>query len=159
MKTTPSGTLTVVALVGLAIVTVLTFRAAAQAPKSTPDPDVDKFVLKIAKNPKEYHSLKKSDADGEKEFKQLLCDPNHHFDNTKKLHFKSGIGNQEECDLPEGCGTCSKSPSPVQLNIKTDKVTVASAAQSVADGDPHVTIQVASKSPADIKAVLDLLAP
>ena len=162
MKTTPSGTLTVVALVGLGIAAVLTFRATAQTPSRTADPDVDKFVLTIKKKTGEYHSLKNKDADGEKALKKLLCDPTRHFDNTKKLHFKSQIGSQEECDLPSDCTVCSRSPSPAspspaQLNIKTDKVTVSNAAQSVADGDPHVTIQVASKSAADIEAVLALL--
>jgi hypothetical protein len=163
MKTTPSGTLTIVALVGLGIAGVLTFRATAQPTSGTADPDVDKFVLTIKKNKDEYRSLKNKDLDGEKAFKKLLCDPTRHFDNTKKLHFKSAVGSKEECDLPTDCTVCStKSPSPAQLNIKTDKVTVSKAAQSIADGEltvigSHVTIQVASRDPADITAVLNLL--
>jgi hypothetical protein len=164
MKTTPTGTLTVVALVGLGIGAVLTFRATAQPTSHTADPDVDRFVLTIKKEKDQYHSLKKNDADGEKAFKKLLCDPNHHFDNTKKLHFKSGLGNQEECDLPDQCAACSRSPSPSStgLNIKTDKVTVSNAAQLAADDEltaigSHVTTQVASRSAADIEAVLELL--
>ena len=156
MKTTPSGTVTVVALVGLALATVITLRAIAQSPTSAADGDVDKFVLIITNKPGEYHSLKNDDANGEKAFKKLLCDPIRHFDKTKKLHFKSRIGNQDEYDLPSDC---SKFASPAQLNIKTDKVTVADAAQRVVDGDPQVTIRVASTSPDDIKAVLDSLAP
>jgi hypothetical protein len=162
MKTTPSGTLIAVAVVGLALATVITLRAIAQPPPPSADPDVDKFVLTLKNKPGDYHALKDNGADGEKVFKKLLCDPTRHFDKTKKLHFKSGTGNQDECDLPSDCATCATSsrfPSPAQLKIKTDKITVANAAQSVADGDPHVTIQVASTSPDDIKAVLDSLTP
>lgn len=165
MKTTPSGTLRIAALVGLGIATVLTFRALAQTPAPTPDPDIDKVVLKIVKKSDESQRLKNSTIAGEAEFIMLLCDTqNHHFDQTKKLHFKHEDGKKKEFDLPGECNAARSDASPTsQLNIKTDKVTVSKAAQSIADGEltvigSHVTIQVASKSPADIKAVVNLLA-
>jgi|SRR6266404_1812728 len=155
MKTPLSGTLTAVALIGLSIAAVLSFRATAQTPQSTPGSG-DEFVLTINTPPGKYHLLKDSTPPGETAFKELLCDRNRHFDKTKRLHFKSGIGSQAECDLP---ADCSKFASPAQLKIKTDKVTVANTAQSIAGGDPNVTIKIASTSPDDIKTVLDLLAP
>jgi len=156
MKTTPSGSLTVVALVGLALATVITLRAIAQPPTSATGED--EFVLTIKTPPDKYHSLKKNDCAGETAFIVLLNN-GHYLKKTEKLHFKSGIGKQEECDLPGVCAQCTEPPSPAQLNIKTDKVTVANTAQSIAGGDPNVTIKIASTSPDDIKAVLDSLAP
>src|SRR5438067_1282735 len=154
MKTTPYGTLTVVALVGLSLAAVLTFSATAQSPTSTLSGD--ELILTIKTPPGRYHSLKKNDCAGETDFIKLLNN-GHYLKKTEKLHFKSGIGKQEECDLPGVCAPCTESPSPAQLNIKTDKVTVANAAQRVAEGDPNVTIKIASVSPADIEAVLALL--
>jgi len=161
MKTTPSGTLTVVALVGLALATVITLRAIAQSPTSAADGDVDKFVLIMKNKDGEYHSLKKSTPAGEAEFIMLLCDTqNHHFEQSRTLYFKPKDANAKVFDLPRECNAARSVASPgAQLNIKTDKVTVADAAQRVVDGDPQVTIRVASTSPDDIKAVLDSLAP
>jgi hypothetical protein len=150
MKTTLSGTLRVVALVGLGLAAVLTFRATAQSPKT------DNFELNVPKKQGEYWHLKNMKCDGQNQFIKLLNEGPYDKNSTQKLHFKKDPS-QPECDLPGGCAPCTGSASPAQLNIKTDKVTVANAAQTAADGDPNVTIRVASTSPAAIKAVLDLL--
>ncbi|SRR6266481_2048198 len=158
MKTTPSGTLKVVTLVGLGLATIIAL-GVLESPAAKPDPeDVDNLVLVIAKKNGEYRELKKNDCDGENAFIKLLN--NGKYLKSHKLHFKHKDASQPECELPDGCAACTPTPTPrAQLNIKTDKVTVANAAESVADGDPHVTIQIAAKSPDDIKAVLDMLAP
>jgi hypothetical protein len=163
MKTTPSGTMKAIALAGLSVATLITLRALAQtSPPASKADDINNFVLQIKKNPDEYHLLKKNTNGGEAELTALLCDTkNHAFDQGKHMHFKSknDPAAKKPLDLPTDCTALRSSASPgAQLNIKTNKVMVANAAQSVAAGDPHVTIQVASKSPADIKAVLDLLA-
>ena len=157
MKTTPSGTLRIVTLVGLGLATIIAL-GVLKSLAAKPDPeDVDNLVLVIAKKNGEYRELIKNDCPTENAFIKLLN--NGKYLKSHKLHFKHKDASQPECDLPDGCAPCTKSPSPAQLNIKTDRVTVANAAQSVADGDPHVTIQIAAKSPGDIKAVLDMLAP
>jgi hypothetical protein len=154
MKTTLSGTLRVVALIGLGLATIITL-GVLESPAAKPDPeDVDNLVLVIAKKNGEYRELITNDCVTENKFIKLLNNPK--YLRSHKLHFKHTDPSNPECDLPDGCAECKPS-SATQLNIKTDKVTVANAAQSVAAGDPHVTIQVAAKSPADIKAVLDML--
>jgi hypothetical protein len=156
MKSILPGTLKVVVLVGLGLVTILAWRALAQSP--TPNTNrADRFTLKIHTKPHTYHELKTSGCQGEDDFIKLLNNGNY-ISSTPKLHFKRGGSSNVECDLPGQCDPCSKSPSPGQANIKTDKVTVASTAQSVADGDPHTTQQVVCKTIADVKAVLDQLA-
>jgi hypothetical protein len=160
MKPTPSGTLRVAALVALGVATVITLRALAQSPASSRDPEVNKFVLKIKKNSGEHHKLKhQADSKEEEDFKTLLC--NGHYDSGSHMYLRHEDGTASQIDLPKDCGSSS---SRSQLNIKTDKVTVSHAAESAADSKltvigPHVTIQVASTSTDDIKAVLDRLEP
>jgi hypothetical protein len=157
MKTIPPGILKVVAIVGLSLATILGWRALAQPPGPNPDRRDERWTLKIHTRARTYHDLKTSGCEAEKAFINLLNN-GHYISSTPKLHFKSGVSSQIECDLPGQCDPCSDSPSPAHANIKTDKVTVASTAQSVADGDPHTTQQVVCKTIADVKAVLDQLA-
>jgi hypothetical protein len=167
MKTTPSGTIKVVALAGLGVAIVITFRALAQTPTPTPtSDDINNFVLQIKKNPGEYHPLKTNGIGPEATFIALVCDKqNHHFDSTKEMRFKSKKI-PGEFKLPKDCDTArSALPSGAQLNIKTNKVTVSETAKRIEAGevtpigDPNVTIKIASHSPEDIKAVLDQLSP
>ena len=157
MKTIPPGKLKVAAVVGLGVATILGWRALAQSPAPTPDRTDERWTLKIHTHSGKYHELKTNDCTAEDEFIKLLNGPNY-LQSTPKLHFKHGAVPKPDCDLPGNCDTCSKSPSPAQRNIKTDKITVASTAHSIADGDPHVTQQVVCKTVADVKAVLDKLA-
>lgn len=159
MKNTPAGTIKLVALMGVAAVMVISLHALAQSPSSR-DPELNKFVLKIKKNSGEHHKLKhQTDGKEEDDFKALLC--NGHYDSGSHLYLRHEDGTASEIDLPKDCPSSS---SRSELNIKTDKVMVSGTAQSAADGKltvigPHVTIQVASQSTGDIKAVLDRLEP
>ena len=164
MKTTPSGTIKLLALAALSVGVLVSLRALAQspAPASRADPDIDKFVLIIKKNPQEYASLKDGSRPGEAKFILLTCDDNRRYDNTRKLHFKSGHGS-DEFDLPGDCTRARSAIPSTQLDIKTDRIIASDAAkriqagESTPIGDPHVTIQIASPSAADITAVLDSL--
>jgi hypothetical protein len=156
MKTIPPGILKVVALVGLGLVTIVAWHALAQSPAPNTN-RADKFTLRIHTHTGKYHELKTSDCQNEDDFIQLLNN-GHYVRDNPPLHFKRGGSSHVECDLPGHCDPCSKSPSPGQANIKTDKVTVASTAQNVTDGDPHTTQQVVCKTIADVKALLDKLA-
>jgi hypothetical protein len=161
MKTTPSGTLKVVVLAGLGIATAITLRALAETPTPRSEP-VDKFLLRIKPKQGESHALANLTTQSEDDFVDLLCGKKgHQYDKAQKLHLKRIDGNKPELDLPD---QCPKASSGSQLNIKTDKVTVSNAAKRISDDElgvigPHVTIQVATSSPAGIKAVLDSLAP
>jgi hypothetical protein len=157
MKTTPPVILKVVAIVGLGLATILGWRALAQPPSPNPDRTGERWTLKIHTQSGKYHELKANDCTAEDAFIDLLNGGNY-VQSTPKLHFKHGASSKPDCDLPGNCDKCPKSPSPAQRNIKTDNITVASTAQSVADGDPHVTQQVVCKTIADVKAVLEKLA-
>jgi hypothetical protein len=163
MKTIPSGTLRVGALVGVGLVTVIILRALAQSPADKPDQDIDKIVLKIAKKGGDYYPLKDTSCDGENKFIELLNGPA--YDKGYKMHFKHKDPLQPECDLPGDCAPCKKSASPAQLKIKTDKVTVSERAKEIETGevtpvgDPNVTIRIVARNAEDINAVLAQLAP
>jgi hypothetical protein len=161
MKTL-SGTVKLVVLAAVAVVVAITLRAFAQsAPKPTPteppepaDPAAsrEQFVLKI----KPRRLLPTSTT--EKAFKDLLNNGNYSAAKGNKVHMRhtKWPAEPDEC-LPTGT-VCSST-----LDIQTDKVTASETAKSIEAGEltvigPHVTIQVASSSPADIKAVMDLLA-
>ena len=139
MKTL-SGTVKLAVFAIIGVLGVLTFRAFAQSEAtSAPEPPADKatFVLKIKKDT----PVKDMDH-----FKQVLRELN-----TKiyTIHMRQGGGKPDE-DINSGPNA--------KLDIKTDKVTTAEvhstgSAELTAIG-VHVTVQVASQSPADIKKVL-----
>ena len=150
---TQSGPIKLAILAAVALVAVFTLRAFAQS-ASKPPPSQEKFVLTI----NDPHPLKDSSKAGEKRFKDLLNNGKYAKEKGNTVHMKHTDANEPEEDLPTGSATSSK------LEIQTDKVIVSETAKNIEAGEltliqPHVTIQVASKSPADIKAVLDLLAP
>ena len=148
-------------LVAVAMVTAVTLRSFAQtapAPSDTEPPmppeSQEKFVLKI----KHRHPLKDSSKTGEDAFKALLNNGKYGAATGSKVHMRHSKAQEKDEYLPAGAGTSAK------LEIQTDKVVVSETAKEIEAGgltliQPHVTIQIASKSPADIKAVLDLLAP
>jgi hypothetical protein len=156
-----SGSIKTVGLVAVAVITAVTLRGFAQstpAPNETEPPmppeSQEKFVLKI----KHRHPLKDSSKAGEDAFKALLNNGKYGAGTGNKVHLRHSKAQDKDEYLPAGAGTSAK------LEIQTDKVTVSETAKDIEAGgltliQPHVTIQVASKSPADIKAVLDLLAP
>jgi hypothetical protein len=156
MKTL-SGTVKLLVLAVVAVVAAITFRAFAQpvpTPTLTEPPDPlpaqEPFVLII----KPRHVLAQGTT--EKAFKDLLNNGHYPAANRNKVHMRHKDPHEADEYLPTGSGTSSN------LDIKTDKVTVSKAAQSIADTEltvisPHVTIQVASPSAADIEAVLKLL--
>jgi hypothetical protein len=159
MKTL-SGTVTLVVLAAVAVVTAFALRGFAQsspAPTQTEPPDPpeahDNFVLKI----KPRHSLKDGSDKGEEAFMALMNSGKYEVAKGNKVHLRHAKAAKKDEYLPRGAETS-------QLEIKTDKVTVSQTALEIEAGDltviqPHVTVQIASKSPADIKAVLDLMAP
>jgi hypothetical protein len=146
----------------IAIGAAIALHGFAQAPATTPTPTEppdppeshEKFVLKI----KPRHPLKDGTKDGEKAFKDLLNNGKYSEAKGNKVHMRHTRAEENDEYLPTGAGTSSK------LDIKTDKVTTSQTAKNIEAGEltvigPHVTIQVASSSPTDIKAVLDQLAP
>lgn len=164
MKTTPSGTIRAIALIGVSVAIVITLQTRAQtSPTASRADDIKDFVLEIKGNAREYHELRDGTLPGEAAFILLVCDDqHHHFLGNKHLNFKSKRDTTDPInptfDLPKDCTKARSNVSPTgQLNIKTDKVTVSRTAQSVPAGDPHVTTQIASTTADDIKAVLDKL--
>lgn len=161
MKTL-SGTVRLVVLATVAVATALALRGFAQsspspAPAQTEPPDPpeahEQFVLKI----KPRHSLKDGSEKGEDAFKYLLNNGKYDVGKGNKVHLRHAKAGKSDEYLPRGADTS-------KLEIKTDKVTASQTALEIEAGDltviqPHVTVQIASKSPADIKAVLDLMAP
>ena len=161
MKTL-SGTAKFVVFPAIAIGAAIALHGFAQSPAATPTrteppdpaPSHEKFVLKI----KPRHPLKDSTKDGEKAFKDLLNNGNYSAAKGNKVHMRHTSAEENDEYLPTGSGTSSK------LDIKTDKVTASETAKNIEAEEltvigPHVTIQVASSSSTDIKAVLDQLAP
>ena len=156
-----SGSIKMVGLVAVAVVAAVTLRSFAQstpAPSETEPPmppeSQEKFVLKI----KHRHPLKDSSKAGEDAFKALLNNGKYGTAAGNKVHMRHSKAQEKDEYLPAGAATSAK------LEIETDKVVVSEIAKDIEAGgliliQPHVTIQIASKSPADIKAVLDLLAP
>jgi hypothetical protein len=149
-----SGPIKFAILAAVAVVAAFTLRGFAQSAPNKPPPSQEKFVLTI----NTPHPLKDGSKDGEKAFKYLLNNGKYPKAKGNQVHMKHADANEPDEDLPNGAGASSK------LEIQTDKVTVSEIAKNIEAGEltliqPHVTIQVASKSPADIKAVLDLLAP
>jgi hypothetical protein len=139
MKTL-SGTVKLAVFAVIGVLAVVTFRAFAQSEApSASEPSADKaaFVLKIKKD------TPVKDAE---HFKQVLKQLN-----TKLyvIHIKHGGGKPEE-DVNSGPNA--------KLDIKTDKVITAEVkGTDAAELTPigvHVTVQIASQSPADIKKVL-----
>jgi hypothetical protein len=160
MKTL-SGTVRLVVLATVAVATALALRGFAQsspspAPAQTeppdPPPSSEKFVLKI--KPRAY--LKDQSPAGEEAFAKLLSNGKYSAGKGNKVNLRHAVGAKEE-DLPRGGASSS------QFEIKTDQVTVSQTAMEIEVGEltaiqPHVTVQVASKDPADIAAVLDKIA-
>ena len=157
---TQSGPIKLAILAAVAVVAAITLRGFAQsapAPTELPDPSPsnEKFVLKI----KPRHPLKDSTDATEKAFKDLLNNGHYEAAKGNKVHLRHTAANKPDEYLPTGAGASS-----TKLEIQTDKVTKSETAQNIEVEEltviqPHVTIQVASRSPDDIKAVLDLMAP
>lgn len=161
MKTL-SGTIKFVLFPAVAIGAAIALHGFAQAPTAAtstaeppdPPPSHENFVLRI----KPRHSLANASKAGEKAFKDLLNNGHYPAAKGNKLHMRHSDSTETDEYLPTGAGTSSK------LDIKTDKVTVSETAKALEADEltvigPHVTIQVASSNPDDIKKVLDLLAP
>lgn len=149
-----SGPVKFAILTTVAVVAAFTLRTFAQSAPNKPPSSQEKFVLMINSD----HPLKDGSKAGEKAFKDLLNNGKYPKAKGNRVHMKHSDANDPDEDLPNGAGASSK------LDIQTDKVMVSETAKNIEAGEltliqPHVTIQVASKSPADIKAVLDLLAP
>jgi hypothetical protein len=159
MKTL-SGTVKLVVLAAVAVVTAFALRGFAQsAPSPTqtepPDPPEahEKFVLKI----KPRHSLKDGSEKGEAAFKALMNNGKYPAAKGNKVHLRHAKAGQNDEYLPSGAATSN-------LEIKTDKVTASQTALEIEAGEltviqPHVTVQIASPSAYDMKAVLDQMAP
>src|ERR1700716_2332423 len=151
-----SGSIKTVGLVAVAVVAAFALRGFAQstpAPSETEPPmppeSQEKFVLKI----KHRHPLKDSSKAGEDAFKALLNNGKYGAATGNKVHLRHSKAQEKDEQLPAGAATS-------KLEITTDKVVVSETAKDIEAGEltliqVHVTIQVASKSPADIKAVLD----
>jgi hypothetical protein len=174
---TPSGTLKIVFAAVCGLFAVVCLRAVA-TPTPTPTPEIDPPMPPVANDPfvllmNQRHMLADPSDTGEQAFAELICYSGHYpGDKGKKnvIHFrhnkKTKDGKQEHF-LPLSCDQFPKSAASSQssgLEIKTDKVIVSEKARTFEDGDltliaPHVTQQIAVSSQADLKAVVDSLAP
>jgi hypothetical protein len=161
-----SVTIKLVVSVAVALLVVVTLRTFAQSPKSPrwpPKPgnckepsSLPQANAPFVKNIPTHRPLKKMTDEGEAEFAALLC--NGHYDAAKGniIHFKHRNSQWGAHCLPQDCSDVT------QLGIKTDNVVVSEAAKDEAELtliQPHVSIQLATPSSADIKAVMDMLAP
>jgi hypothetical protein len=163
MKTL-SGTVKFVVFPAIAIGAAIALHGFAQTPTpipteppDPPDPTVSQEPLSLRIKPRRL--LADPSPAGETAFKTLLNNGNYPAAKGNKIHMRHKKWPSEKDEyLPTGAGPSSK------LDIKTDKVTASETAKNIEAEEltvigPHVTIQVASSSPTDIKKVLDLLAP
>jgi len=143
---TPSGTLTLIIIAAIAIAAVLIFRAFFQGPGKLPHDK--KFTLHIGHGHDVDDFADFKDGDGKDKFDAALrILPEAQYEIRIKPNPTA---------TPQDHYTPPPTPPP-NANLKTDKVTIAALAKNAPPGDPHVTQQVTSNSPAEIQRVLDAL--
>jgi hypothetical protein len=151
MKTLSGTFKLVVVVMAIGVLTILTFRAFAQQPASAKASDAT-FTLKI----KDVAALKDGSTQGKNDFKETLKKLGTQSYRIRLVH---GNGQADE-NINAG-----PDPGPnAKLELKTDKVTTSEIAKNASTAEltliqVHATIQIASRNPADIIAVLNKLAP